>query len=123
MKLTQRIRIFPSEKQELLLWILSEKCHLLYNFALAERMEIWQKNKDLPREKRYYIDYLLQSRALTGLKEKYPEYKWVYSKVLQTILKKLEANYNSFFALWNKGDRDTRHPRFKGKKYFTTPLL
>ncbi|MFX1364109.1 MAG: RNA-guided endonuclease InsQ/TnpB family protein [Promethearchaeota archaeon] len=120
MKLTQRIRIFPSEKQELLLWILSDKCRLLYNFALAERMENWYKNKDLPREKRRYLNYLIQSRALPELKEKYPEYKWVYSKVLQTVLKKLDANYKSFFVLWKKGDKDARSPRFKGKKYFTT---
>ncbi|MFW9988062.1 MAG: RNA-guided endonuclease InsQ/TnpB family protein [Candidatus Odinarchaeota archaeon] len=120
MKLTQRIRIFPTKRQELLLWILSEKCRLLYNFALAERMENWHKNKELPREKRYYIDYLIHSKALPGLKEKYPEYKWVYSKVLQTILKKLEANYKSFFVLWKKGDKDAKPPRFKGKKYFTT---
>ncbi|MFW9989439.1 MAG: RNA-guided endonuclease InsQ/TnpB family protein [Candidatus Odinarchaeota archaeon] len=120
MKLTQKIRIFPTEKQELLLWILSERCRLLYNFALAERMENWHKNKELPREKHQYIDYLIQSRALPELKEKYPKYKWVYSKVLQTILKKLDGNYRSFFALWNKGDKDARPPRFKGKKYFTT---
>ncbi len=83
-------------------------------------MENWQKNKDLPREKRHYVNYLIQSRALPGFKEKYPEYKWVYSKVLQTILKKLDGNYKSFFALWNKGDKDARPPRFKGKNYFTT---
>lgn len=54
------------------------------------------------------------------MKENYPEYKWVYSKVLQTTLKKLDSNYKSFFALWKKGDKDARPPRFRGKKRFTT---
>ncbi|MBY9007417.1 MAG: helix-turn-helix domain-containing protein [Candidatus Lokiarchaeota archaeon] len=26
-------------------WVLSEKCRLLYNFALAERIENWHQNK------------------------------------------------------------------------------
>ncbi len=38
----QKIRFFPSEEQESILWILSGKCRLLYNFALAERIENWQ---------------------------------------------------------------------------------
>ncbi|MBY9005258.1 MAG: hypothetical protein KGD63_00705, partial [Candidatus Lokiarchaeota archaeon] len=56
-------------------------------------------------EKRHYITYSSQSRALPILKEKYPEYRWVYSKVLQTTLKKLDANYQSFFSLWKKRDK------------------
>ena len=120
MKLAQKIRIFPSKEQEHVLWTLSEKCRLLYNFALAERIENWQQNKDKPKEERHYIGYLDQSRTLPSLKEKYPEYKWVYSKVLQTTLKKLDSNYKSFFALWKKGDKTAKPPRFRGKKHFIT---
>ncbi len=120
MKLTQKIRIFPNKEQEHLLFCLSEKCRLLYNFALAERIEKWQKYKDKPKKERKYIDYLQQSRNLPSLKEEYPEYKWVYSKVLQTTLRKLDSNYKSFFALLKNGDKDVRPPRFKGKRYFTT---
>ncbi|MCK5588383.1 MAG: helix-turn-helix domain-containing protein, partial [Candidatus Lokiarchaeota archaeon] len=42
MKLTQKIRIFPTPEQEEVLWKLSEKCRLIYNFALAERMEAYR---------------------------------------------------------------------------------
>ena len=35
-------------------------------------------------------------------------------------LRKLDADYKSFFALWIKGDLHARPPRFKGKDYFTT---
>ena len=98
MQLTQKIRIFPSPTQEQVLWALSEKCCLIYNFALAERIENWQKNKDTPNEERTYINYTDQQNNLPSLKDKYPEYKLVYSKVLLMMLKKLDANYKSFFA-------------------------
>ncbi|MBY9006230.1 MAG: helix-turn-helix domain-containing protein, partial [Candidatus Lokiarchaeota archaeon] len=63
MKLTQKIGINPSKEQEYLMWILSEKCCLLYNFALAERIENCQQNKRTSKEKRHYITYSSQSRA------------------------------------------------------------
>ncbi len=113
MKLTQKIRIFPSPEQEEILWKLSEKCRLIYNFALSERIDSW-KNKG------EYVSYFKQQNDLPKLKEKYPEYKWVYSKVLQYILRTLDADYRSFFSLFKKGDKNARSPKFKGKKYFTT---
>ncbi|MHA1452340.1 MAG: RNA-guided endonuclease InsQ/TnpB family protein [Promethearchaeota archaeon] len=112
--------MFPSQDQEKLLWLLSEKCRLLYNFALHDRIENWKQNRELPEENRKYITYLNQQNQLPALKKQYPEYKWVYSKVLQGVLKKLDANYKSFFALWKRGDMKTRPPKFKGKKYFHT---
>ena len=41
-------------------------------------------------------------------------------KYIQMTLKSLDANYRSFFALWKKGDRNARPPRFKGRKHFCT---
>ncbi len=119
MDLTQKIRVFPTNKQEEVLWELSEKCRLIYNFALAERIENWKKNKDKPKEERTYINYTDQQNQLSNIKEKYPEYKWMYSKVLQMTLKKLDSDYKSFLALWNNGDKRARPPRFKSKRYFT----
>ncbi len=120
MLLSQKIRIYPSEKQEQLLWIFSEKCRLIFNFALAQRIENWKENKKKPKEERTYITYNDQSKYLPLLKEQYTEYRWVYSKVLQTTLEKLKRDYNSFFSLWKKGDTTARPPRFKGKNYFNT---
>ncbi|TXT57136.1 MAG: hypothetical protein BAJALOKI1v1_1860009, partial [Promethearchaeota archaeon] len=37
-QLTQKIRIYPTEDQLELLWDLSEKCRLIYNFALSDRL-------------------------------------------------------------------------------------
>ncbi len=120
MILSQKIRIFPTKQQKSVLWDLSEKCRLVYNFALKERKERWNDNKNKPKNERVYITYKDQQNQLPELKKKFPEYKWVYSKVLQAILKKLDSNFKSFFTLWNKGDKKVRPPKFKGKKYFST---
>ncbi|MHA1744957.1 MAG: RNA-guided endonuclease InsQ/TnpB family protein [Promethearchaeota archaeon] len=121
MYLTQKIRIFPTPNQTQVLWILSEKCRLIYNFALRERMDNWDNNRDTQKEKKTTKNYLyFQINQLPSLKKEYPEYKWVYSKVLQSTIKKLDANFKSFYALWKKGYTDARIPNFKGKNHFTT---
>jgi len=113
MKLTQKIRIFPTPAQEAVLWKLSEKCRLIYNFALAER-------RDAYRTGAQGVNYRTQQNDLPLIKEHFPEYTWVYSKVLQCALRSLAADYESFFALRKNGHADAFPPRFKGKNYFTT---
>jgi putative transposase len=120
MLLTRKIRIIPTPQQEQVLWILSEKCRLLYNLALAERQQNWEVNREKPKEERTYINYITQQNALPAIKVQYPEYAWVYSKVLQMILRRLDADFKSFFARWSRGDHQARPPRYKGKRYFTT---
>lgn len=113
MQLTQQIRINPTIAQDVILEALSEKCRLIYNFALKERKEAFEKGVK-------GVNYIKQQNDLPEIKEKYPEYKWVYSKVLQYTLRTLDANYKSFFALNKKGDKDARPPKFLGKRFFTT---
>ncbi len=43
--LTRKIRVTPTPQQEQILWALSEKCRLLYNFALAQRRQNWETNR------------------------------------------------------------------------------
>jgi putative transposase len=66
------------------------------------------------------VTYQQQSKSLLGIKCKYPEYRWVYSKVLQQVVKKLDENFRSFLSLLKKGDTNARPPRFKGKYFFFT---
>ncbi len=120
MLLTRKIRITPTTEQAQVLWVLSEKCRLLYNFALAERRNHWATAQSKPEAQRNSITYLQQQNALPALKKQYPEYAWVYSKVLQMTLRHLDADYKSFFARWCRGDSTARPPRFKGSGYFTT---
>ncbi|MHA1659871.1 MAG: helix-turn-helix domain-containing protein, partial [Promethearchaeota archaeon] len=74
MDLTQKIHIFPTDSQLELMWILSEKNRLIYNFALDERIENWKENKNKPKKDRKYINYKDQQNQLPNIKEKYPEY-------------------------------------------------
>ena len=120
MLLTRKIRIAPTKAQVQVLWALSEKCRILYNFALAERRHQWATNRTKPTTERTHITYTQQQNALPALKAQYPEYTGVYSKVLQMTLRRLDADYKSFFARWRRGDSQARPPRFKGKRYFTT---
>ncbi len=78
MHLTQQIRIFPTFEQKEVLWALSEKCRLIYNFALAERRIAYKNGVK-------GVTYRKQQNDLPNIKEQYPEYKWVYSKVLVRV--------------------------------------
>lgn len=120
MQLSQKIRIYPTKEQLDVMWDLSEKCRLIYNFALSDRIDNWKEQKELPKNERQYITYTQQQNQLPKIKRKYPEYKWVYSKVLQMTLRNLDGSYKSFFSLWKNGYKDARPPKYKGKDYFTT---
>ncbi|MCJ7649644.1 MAG: transposase [Candidatus Lokiarchaeota archaeon] len=120
MFLTRKVCVCPSSEQKQILWDLSEKCRLLYNFSLQERKEDWRRQQFKTRDERKYITYQQQSKALPLIKQKYTEYRRVYSKVLQQVLKKLDENYRSFFTKFTHGDENARPPRFKGKQHFFT---
>ena len=55
MFLTQKIRIFPTNSQQHLLWNFSEKCRLLYNFALQERKQNWMMQQKITENQRKYL--------------------------------------------------------------------
>ncbi len=143
MILTYKTKIYPDADQEAVLWALSEHCRRLYNFALTERRTIYNQEHENPYRRytallsinsdgelqdsdfvligdKMTITYQDQQNALKSLKQRYPEYGWVYSKVLQMILRTLDADFKSFMALRQKNDRSAHPPRYKGKKYFTT---
>lgn len=113
MHLTAKVKIYPTEEQQKVLWELSDRCCSLYNLALAERKDVW-------KSERKSIKYIDQQNKLSEFKKKNPEYKAVYSKTLQGILKKLDANYKSFFALRKNGDTNARPPNFKSRDFFQT---
>jgi len=114
MQLTLSIKIQPTPEQESVLWDLSEKCRLVYNFGLSERRDAYKNNTRISCAK--------QQSNLLELKQKFPEYKWVYSKVLQKTLECLDNDYKSFFGFRKNKDQKARPPGFKGKKHFTTMI-
>jgi len=85
MCLTAKVKIYPTEEQLKVLWELSNRCCSLYNLALSDRKDAWKNNRKSTK-------YIEQQNKLPEFKIRNPEYKVVYSKVLQGILKKLDAN-------------------------------
>jgi putative transposase len=118
MLLTNKVRIWPTAER--VLWDLSEKCRLLYNFSLQERKQDWAVQYEKEKKERLYMTYQQQSKSLPDIKRTYPEYRWVYSKVFQQVVKKLDENFRSFLSQLKKGDINARPPRFKGKHFFFT---
>jgi putative transposase len=112
MHLARKIRIYPSEEQRAVLWILSDVNRRLYNYGLRERRYAYEDGIK-------GITYVKQQNDLPKLKEEYPDLKKVNAKVLQQTLKTLDSDYKSFFALI-KEDPAARPPGYKGHKYFTT---
>jgi len=80
--------------------------------ALAERKEAYSKGVK--------VSYLTQQNALVLVKKEYLDLNAVYSKVLQIVLRQLDGDYKSFFALRRNGDLKAKLPHFKSCKYFTT---
>ena len=113
MHLTANVEIYPTEEQLKVLWEISDRCCSLYNLALAERKDVWKNDKKS-------IKYVDQQNKLSEFKKKNPEYKIVYSKTLQGVLKKLDANYKSFFGLRKNGDLTARPPNFRSRNFFKT---
>ncbi|MGB9927572.1 MAG: RNA-guided endonuclease InsQ/TnpB family protein [Methanosarcina sp.] len=113
MHLTAKVKIYPTENQLKVLWELSDRCCSLYNLALAEGKDAWRLN-------RKSIKYIDQQNKLSEFKKNNPEYIVVYSKTLQGVLKKLDANYKSFFGLRKNGDLSARPPNFRSRNFFQT---
>jgi putative transposase len=113
LQLAKKIRIYPTKEQIDVLWELSEKCRLVYNFALNDRQDTYKKEGRS-------VNYTEQQNKLPDFKKRNPEFKMVYSKTYQGILKKLEGSYNSFFGHQKNGNKKARPPNFKGRNYLMT---
>jgi len=107
MQTTYKLRLYPTEEQEdKLLWTL-EKCRLVYNDMLSR---LYEQDK---------LGRLALQSLLPKFKEEYPEFKGVYSKVLQYEIYRLFSNLKALYQLKKKG-RKVGRLRSKGKGWFKT---
>ncbi len=111
MRLAKRIEIKPTNEQEHVLSEISEKCRLIYNYALAERLKALSEGRQ--------ITYIDQQNSLPKIKKAYSAYKIVHSKTLQYALKELDSNFKSFMKRAKK-DKNASFPKYKSKYRFTT---
>jgi putative transposase len=84
MQLTYKLRLYLTAEQEQKLLRTLDKCRLVYN-QMFEELNGQEKPNKLE----------LQS-MLPKLKEKYPELKDLYSKVLQMVVYQLFSNLKAF---------------------------
>ena len=102
-----RSRLCPTKVQDAELFNQLRLCRNLYNAGLEERIGAYRKAKVT----RNYYD---QANTLSEIKEALPEYKGVYSQVLQDVLKRLDKAYQAFFRRVKAGQK-AGFPRFQGR--------
>ena len=101
-----KYKLYPTRNQIHKLQNTLDLCRNLYNFALQERVETYKKNG-------ISLSFFDQVKELPLLKDELPEYKLVYSQVLQDVLKRLDLNFKSFFRRLKKHEKPG-FPRYKG---------
>ena len=80
----------------------------LYNAGLEQRIAAYRKQGKT-------LSYYDQQNELPALKEACPEYKAVYSHVLQDAMDRLDKAYKAFFARVKRGGK-AGFPRFKPRQ-------
>jgi putative transposase len=92
------------------------RCRELYNAALQERRDAWQKC-------RKSIRWTHQCAELPAIKDVRPEYHEVHSQVLQDVLTRLDRAFQAFFRRIQVGEKPG-YPRFqRGSRYHTRAHL
>ena len=106
-----KYRLRPTKSQEAALTEQLRLCRQLYNGALEERIGAYKKAKKT-------ISGYDQMKYLTEIKATLPEYRGVYSQVLQDVLKRLDRTYQNFFRRVKQGAKKVGFPRFKGAGWY-----
>ena len=106
-----KYRLRPTKKQENILLAHIEQCRILYNQLLCARIQAWKnENKSL--------SVYDQNNTIPMLKEQHPEFKHVYSQVLQQVSKRVDLAFKGFFRRLKekaKTGEKAGFPRYKGE--------
>jgi putative transposase len=103
---TYKYKLKPTPEQEHVMVFVLRRCRELYNAALQERKEDWQKCG-------VNITEASQSGQLPAIKEVRPEYRDIHSQVLQDVLTRLDRAFQRFFARVKAGETPG-YPRLHG---------
>lgn len=106
---TYKYRLCPTKYQVQLLADTLESCRALYNCAIEQRKLAY-------RQFGVSLNYYSQADELKEIKY-FPEYKQVYSQVLQDVLKRVDKSFQNFFRRL-KNNETPGYPRFKGKGWY-----
>jgi putative transposase len=103
---TYKYKLKPTLSQEQAMAFVLRRCRELYNAALQERRDAWQKCG-------VSITVASQSAQLPAVKEVRPEYHDIHSQVLQDVLTRLDRAFQAFFRRVKAGETPG-YPRFQG---------
>lgn len=100
-------RLYPDTEQRLNLSRIAGACRTVYNLALEQRRDWWQRYKAVTGKS---ISYNMQSAEMTALKREVDWLREAPSQVLQQALRDLDRAYQNFFS----GRTGYPSPRRKG---------
>ncbi len=103
-----KYRLYPTKNQRNIIDTTFGMCRDLYNAALQERIEAYKKCN-------ISLSCYDQQNELPLLKELNPQYEFIYSQILQDVLKRLDKSFKSFFRRLKLNRKKAGFPRFKGK--------
>jgi putative transposase len=104
---TFKYKLKPTTEQEQMLDRALMLCRHIYNAAVAERREAWQKCD-------VSVGYYQQKAELPGIKTEMPEFCEVHSQVLQDVVQRVDRAFQAFFRRVKAGET-LGYPRFHGR--------
>ena len=109
-----KYRLRPTKKQENILVAHIDQCRILYNQLVCARVQAWKnENKSLSEYD--------QTNTIPMLKEQHPEFKQVYSQVLQQVSARVDLAFKAFFRRLKekaKTGEKAGFPRYKGQNRY-----
>jgi len=112
MQRTYKFRLYPTKGEAENIHFTLERCRLLYNRLLAERIAAYEQSG---RSLTYYE----QKATLPERKQYIPELKNVHSQVLQQVVERLDIAYQAFFRRVKSGEK-AGFPRFKPESRYNS---
>jgi putative transposase len=109
---TYKYKLKPTPQQERTLDRTIMLCRHVYNAAIGERREAWQKRG-------VTVTYYQQQAELPGIKEVMPEYSQVNAQVLQDVVLRVDRAFQAFFRRIREG-QTPGYPRFHGRDRYSS---
>jgi len=131
-----KYRLYPTKKQEQVLFWTLARCRELYNAALSEWKDAYQSYERtqvlvnqqtgqviaatmVANQRVRSVSYYKQKRDLPEIKDIREEYQDIHSQVLQDVLLRLKRAFDGFFRRIEQG-QDPGFPRFQGRNRYNS---
>lgn len=108
---TFKYRLYPTTAQMKNIDYTLYLCRFLYNSMLDHRIKCYKAGKSANK--------VAQLNEIPDIKEEFPEYKTVFSQILQDVGIRLDKAYQNFFRRVKQGDKPG-FPRFKGRNQYVS---